>query len=89
MIGTGKTLALLTSTLSWQQKRRTQNLQPILSSPGENDPHVDVGLTNSSSINSPHPAKSVAGELTEPPSEKQTVYFCSRTHSQLQQVLSR
>lgn len=73
--GTGKTLALLTSTLSWQKKEKLLAKQKAQTPPAP-------------PLNEATPAPGV-GEA--PPDQNQKmdapkIYFCSRTHSQLQQV---
>jgi Rad3-related DNA helicase len=63
LVGTGKTLALLTSTLSWQKKENAK--------PSELDPLCSTLLFS---------------DIPEVQKPKHQIYFCSRTHSQLQQV---
>jgi Rad3-related DNA helicase len=75
--GTGKTLALLTSTLSWQKKEK------LLSSK-----NLRTSIEQLCSSSLPHSPLSlgVASNELESSIQKHQIYFCSRTHSQLQQV---
>ena len=88
--GTGKTLALLTSTLSWQIKKfQTDHEEYELNSSKELEStrsmsQQDLNDENKSKTNS-YPLPTVKPKLSKP--KKKTIFFCSRTHSQLQQVI--
>ena len=95
--GTGKTLALLASTLAWQQdfielcKSTTDSSSSalncstdVIESPVMKDNEAETSCTSSS-------ANSNENELQQSPRAKlptvPKIFFCSRTHSQLQQVV--
>jgi hypothetical protein len=76
--GTGKTLALLTSTLSWQKKEKLLTSQT---------PQPPIGQPPSESVpSSPLAHRVAATNNADGSRHKHQIYFCSRTHSQLQQV---
>lgn len=89
--GTGKTLALLTSTLSWQKKNYEQavdlyaeQLQQVEDNGDVKPEHLEERAGRSSAAASV-PASVVRSAL--PPPKRKQIYFCARTHSQLQQVI--
>jgi Fanconi anemia group J protein len=126
--GTGKTLALLTSTLSWQKKNYEQAQARFLQQQEKKEAEKEArgckqegGDQGSSSIGSPSGALGSDGDLPTPVSSitgvidaaaikeevsvaigpgvviaespvptavprRKQIYFCARTHSQLQQV---
>jgi Fanconi anemia group J protein len=97
--GTGKTLALLASCLSWQRehyfrsrrqkktmkKKRVVVALPVSSSSRLNGVGVSKGSSSASSASAGTTHNSTSGSRG---ALKRRIYFASRTHSQLSQVIS-
>jgi hypothetical protein len=85
--GTGKTLALLCGSISWQRSDKglvvgATGTDPAASTPSssaEGRPHTNLHYEESQS-----PSKRQKPE--EPARHAPRIYYCSRTHSQLDQV---
>eukprot|EP01038_Epipyxis_sp_PR26KG_P012486 gene12486-16749_t len=85
--GTGKTLALLTSTLSWQSSYIEKRKKEIELRQSKNIEDTNENI-NQTSVEKSKEDRSSIKEKKLPLTRVPTVIFCSRTHSQLQQVIT-
>ncbi|KAA8537397.1 hypothetical protein F0562_026916 [Nyssa sinensis] len=94
--GTGKSLSLLCSTLAWQQNQRSKNIHANLShsKPAPEaltDPLAHGGgfvpETEPSPSGTPAPAPSATNNKNQKKKMAPTIFYASRTHSQITQVI--
>ncbi|XP_058098589.1 uncharacterized protein LOC131243331 isoform X2 [Magnolia sinica] len=92
--GTGKSLSLLCSALAWQQNHRSKNQHSNLSHPTPTPgPTPDPYLSGGGFVPEPDPSGNIEQSLPTTNNRIQrkrttpTIYYASRTHSQISQVI--